>query len=180
MSDWRTYAKAASNTARRGRDSARSSARVYTEAARRTAERQGPEVRRGMSESVARSRRTAAAYAVVAERRARRAQLGRRLANALRDALIMGASIGVIWFVITRTGVQIPVTAVLIVIAILMVVRFGYALLSPRDTTVEGQAEAPADSPEDEDPQGRDLEDVLGSQDSRPSRARQPVRSRRH
>lgn len=156
MTDWRTYAKAASNTAKRGGASARRSAGVYTEAARRTAEQQGPEVRRSLEHSAARGRRTAAAYAVVAGRTARRAQLGRRLRAALRDALLMGASIGIIWFVITRTGVMIPPTAVVAVIAVLMVVRFGYALLGSRGQSADAEdADVDLEDHEDEDRERR-------------------------
>lgn len=132
MSDWRTYATAAR---RRGAD-ARAAADVYTRAAQRTARRQAPEVRDAVRRSRDDARRTAAAYTVVAGRRARRARLGQRLRNALRDALLVGVSLTVIWFVVTRTGVRIPLSAVLAVILVIMLLRFGYALLARTDTTV--------------------------------------------
>lgn len=141
MADWKTYARAARNTARRQGEDARRSASVYTRAARSTARRQAPEARAALERSGRDARRTAAAYAAVTSRRARRAQLGRRLRNALRDAVLVGASLGVIWFVITRTGVRIPFTAVAAVILVLMVVRFGYALFARTDTTVDGDNE---------------------------------------
>lgn len=141
MTDWKTYAKAARNTARRQSESARDSARTYATAARRTAARQAPEARRSMNESAQRARDTATAYAAVSRQRARRMQLGRRLKAALRDALIMGACVGVLWFVITRTGAQIPVPILLAVIAVLMVVRFGYALIARHDDIAQGVQE---------------------------------------
>ncbi len=137
MADWRTYAKAAGNTARKQGAAARSSASVYSRAARSTVQRQAPEAQRAIRRSRDGARRTAAAYTVVAGRRARRARLGQRLTNAFRDAVLVGASLGAIWFVITRTGVQIPFAAVAAVILVLMVVRFGYALLARTDTTVD-------------------------------------------
>lgn len=137
MADWKTYAKAAGNTARKQGAAARSSASVYTRAARSTAQRQAPEAQRAIRRSRDGARRTAAAYTVVAGRRARRARLGQRLKNAFRDAVLVGASLGAIWFIVTRTGAQIPFTAVAAVILVLMVVRFGYALFARTDTTVD-------------------------------------------
>ena len=67
----------------------------------------------------------------------------------MRDALLMGLSILVIWFVVTRTGVQIPITALLAVIAVLMLVRFGYALFARTDTTVEDDNLMGSERPDD-------------------------------
>lgn len=138
MADWKVYAKAARNTARRQApelaDQARRSARGsasraggYARAAGRAAEQSTRDSRKNL-------RRDAAAYAVVTGRTMKRAQIGRRLLHALRDAVLMGVSLLVIWFVVTRTGVQIPITAVLAVVLVLMVVRFGYALVGRPDT----------------------------------------------
>lgn len=136
MAEWRTYATAARNTARRRGADAREAASVYARAARSTARQQAPEMREAVQRSRDGARRTAAAYTVVAGRRARRARLGQRLRNALRDAVLVGVSLGVIWFVVTRTGVRIPVSAVFAVILVVMLLRFGYALLARTDTTV--------------------------------------------
>lgn len=137
MADWKVLAKAARNTARKQASSARSNAGVYSTAARNTVHRQAPEVSQSLRDSGTRARRTTAAYTAVAGRRVRRARLGTRLKNALRDALLMGVSIGVIWFVVTRTGIQIPVPVLIGVILVLMLVRFGYALFARTDTTVD-------------------------------------------
>ncbi|WP_205678827.1 hypothetical protein [Brachybacterium endophyticum] len=141
MSSWKTYARAARNTARRqapdlsrqARDSVRRSSQRagdYARAAGRAAEGGTRDSRRHLRERGVRYRRDAAAYTEVTRRHLKRARIGQRLLAALRDALIMGASIGVIWFVVTRTGVQIPITAVLIVVLLLMVLRFGWALFA--------------------------------------------------
>jgi hypothetical protein len=139
MSSWKTYAKAARNTARRqapdlarqARESARRStgrAGDYARAASKAADEGTRESREHMRERGRRYRRDAAVYTEVTRRRLKRARIGQRLLSALRDAVIMGASLGVIWFVVTRTGVQIPFTAVLAIVLVLMVVRFGWAL----------------------------------------------------
>lgn len=133
MADWRTYAKAARNTARR---QAPGAARAVRESAQSTAQRAGVYAKaasRAADESTRadrdRIRRTTVASAKVARERARSARIGTRLLHALRDAVLMGLSLFVIWFVVTRTGVQIPFTAVLVVVIVLMLVRFAYALL---------------------------------------------------
>lgn len=134
MSDWRTYAKAARSTARKQapdlRRQAESSIRRSTERAGGYARAAGRAVEGGTRDSRRRARRTAAAYSVVTARSLRRARIGERLVSALRDAVLMGVSIAVIWFVVTRTGIAIPFSAVLIVILLLMVIRFGWALFS--------------------------------------------------
>ncbi|MDO5663201.1 MAG: hypothetical protein Q4G40_10935 [Brachybacterium sp.] len=138
MADWRTYAKAARNTARKQAPDlarqARDSASRGSHRARDYARAAGRAVDGGTRESRERVRKDAAAYTVVAGRHLRRARIGTRVARALRDAVIMGLSLLVFWFVITRTGVQIPISAVLVVVLLLMVLRFGWALFaSPRD-----------------------------------------------
>lgn len=133
MADWRVYAKAAQNTARRQapgaaravRDGARDSAAkasVYARAAARAAD-QGTRADREQL------RRRSVATAKVARERARRANIVPRFLRAVRDALIMGVALFVIWFVVTRTGVQIPFTIVLVAVGVLMVARFAFALV---------------------------------------------------
>lgn len=177
MADWRTYAKAARNTARRQGADARQSAGVYAQAARRTAERQAPEVRRAAERTRDDARRTTAAYAAVTARRARQARLGQRLRNAFRDAVLIGLSLLALWFVITRTGVAIPLPAVAGVILVFMVVRFGYALFARTDTTVD-------DDNDLEGGFGERWERELDPRDVRPERdgrdePREPSRRRR-
>ncbi|MCS6711336.1 hypothetical protein JSY14_04630 [Brachybacterium sp. EF45031] len=98
---------------------------VYAKAAGRTARKQA-------AAGAAHARRDAAAYAVVADRHARRARLGVRLRDAVRDTLLIGVSLLILWFVITRTGARIPVTWVLAAMLVLVVVRIGYALMGRR------------------------------------------------
>lgn len=167
MADWKTYAKAARRTAERQGADARRSAAVYTQAARETARKQAPEAREALARSRAEGRRTAAAYSVIAQRRVARARLGQRLKNALRDALMIGGSILIIWFIVTRTGAPIPFTAVLAVIGVLMVIRFGYALLARTDTTVDedndlegGFGERWPSEPDRRGAEGRDAADI--------------------
>lgn len=191
MADWKTYAKAARNTAKRQAQSAsrasqdrrgtgssserphssssaprsRSSssgspgARTrqetprgrtlsggdYARAARRALGEGTRDSRESIRRSGARARKDAAAYAAVAERRMKKAQLGRRITAAFRDALLVGLSLFIIWFVVTRTGVQIPFTAVLVVVGIIVVLRFGWALVS--QFTGDKGASPPADDP---------------------------------
>lgn len=172
MADWKIIAKAARNTARKQASEAKAGAGVYTQAARNTAARQAPEVQRSLKESGARARRTTAAYGAVAGTRIRRARLGTRLKNALRDALLMGGSVAIIWFVVTRTGVAIPPSILIGVIVVLMVARFGYALFARQDTTVDDvNAWEDERSPED-DPADRSF-DPRGT-----AAAEEPVRSR--
>lgn len=139
MADWRTYAKAARNTARKQAPGAR---RAVEETARRSAERAGVYARaartaadEGTRESRGQLRRDAdqwrrrsSAAVTVAGRRAQKAQIGKRFLAAVRDALIMGAALFAIWFVVTRTGVQIPFQVVIGVVLAVMVLRFGWAL----------------------------------------------------
>ncbi|MFQ6483507.1 hypothetical protein [Brachybacterium epidermidis] len=188
MADWKTYAKAARNTARRqaqsasrpardrpdpadrnhprppsnrsGRDRARDDAPRrrtlstgdYARAARRALDEGTRESRDSLRRSSARARKDAAAYAVVAERRMRRAQVGRRVTAAFRDAVLMGLSLFIIWFVVTRTGVQIPFTAVLAVVGVIVVVRFGWALAAQFTTQHEAGPEDVDDEPREYEP----------------------------
>lgn len=132
VADWRTYAKAARSTARK---QAPELARLAQESARRSTRRAGQYTRaavraadEGTRDSRDSARRSAAAYATVTGRTLKRARVGERLLAAFRDAVLMGLSISVIWFVVTRTGIAIPFSPVLVVILLLMVLRFGWAL----------------------------------------------------
>lgn len=166
MADWRTYAKAAQRTAQRqGPEVARQirearersahsreaggslGARDYLRAARTALDEGTRESREGL-------RRDAAAYAAVTERRARagaehvrRMSLKRRLIAAGRDAVLFGLALFAIWFVLSRAGLMIPASALIAVIAVLMVVRFGYALLAKRDTTIGQNGQDPQEPP---------------------------------
>ena len=106
--------------------------RTYAKAARNTARRQAPDVGRAFQERRRDARRTAAATAVVAERRIREAGIWERLRAVVRDSALIIGSILVLWFIVTRTGAPIPLTAVLAVIGIILVVRVGYALIGSR------------------------------------------------
>ncbi|NMA77903.1 MAG: hypothetical protein GX960_11715 [Actinomycetales bacterium] len=188
MADWRTYAKAARNTARKqapeARDAAkRASGRAgdYVRAAGRAIEegrreddrpdgehrrdaapREGEEGRRpadperverpepaGGRESAGSSRRRpeddrtrtataqrptidgdrlrkdAAAYYTVASRRVGAANLGPRILRALRDALMIGLSLFIIWGVLAAAGIPIPFTTVLIIVGVIVAISFG-------------------------------------------------------
>lgn len=157
MADWRTYATAARRTAARqvadgtrrdGSRGRRDERDRDGEAPRNGASRRSPgmgeyaraagrALDEGTRESRDRARRNAAATYVVAGRRVRRARLGMRLRHAFRDAVLMGLSIAIIWFVVTRTGVQIPPSILAVVILGMMAIRFGYALVARHDTTLE-------------------------------------------
>lgn len=139
MADWRTYAKAARNTARKqapgakralGDTARRTSDRAgaYARAARKAADEGTRESRESFRRGQEQRRRTAAAAAVVAGRRLEEARIGKRLMAALRDALLVGGSLFVIWFVLKSAGIMIPVQVVITVIVLLMIVRFGFAL----------------------------------------------------
>lgn len=188
MNSWKTYAKAARNTARRqapdlarqARDSARRSserAGAYARAASKAADEGTRESRDHMRERGRRYRHDAAVYTEVTRRHLRRARIGQRLLAALRDAVIMGASLGVIWFVVTRTGVQIPFTAVLAIVLVLMVVRFGWALWTGLGLDADEE-----DPDEDEDGDAGADADAVSREyrhaDPREHPGREPVRER--
>lgn len=158
MADWKTYAKAARNTARRQarnaprrNDPPRSrslSMGDYARAGRKALDEGTRESRDSFRRSGERARKDAAAYAAVAQRRVEKAQLGRRITAAFRDAVLVGLSLFIIWFVVTRTGVQIPFSAVLAVVGIIVVLRFGWALVAqfrPRSESDLGTEEHDAD-----------------------------------
>lgn len=165
MSDWKNYAKAARNTARKqapdlARQAAQSAARS-SEKARGYTRAAGKAINEGTRESRENARKSAAAYAVVAERRAkagvekvRKMEMKRRLIAATRDAMLFGMALGVIWFVITRAGIQIPISALLGVILILMAIRFAYALFAKRDEII-GQEALPEEEADERAPRRR-------------------------
>lgn len=138
------------------------SAGDYARAARRAVDEGTRESRDSLRRSSARARKDAAAYAAVAERRVRKAQLGRRVAAAFRDALLVGLSLFVIWFVVTRTGVQIPFTAVLAVVGVIVLARFAWALV--------GQFTARRVADEDDAVPDRDMTPDDGGRDERRER----------
>lgn len=142
MADWKTYAKAARNTARKQAPEAR-------DAARRASDRAGGYVRaagkaidegrdEGRQERPApqtatserprvdgdKLRRDAAAYYTVANRRVTAANIGPRILRALRDALLIGMSLFIIWGVLAAAGIPIPFTTVLIIVGVIVVVSF--------------------------------------------------------
>src|SRR5699024_2269084 len=70
----------------------------------------------------------AAAYYEVASRRVAAANIGPRIMRALRDALLIGLSLFIIWGVLAAAGIPIPFTTVLIVVGLIVVVSFGSGL----------------------------------------------------
>lgn len=88
------------------------------------------------TETPARSfRDEAKIYAVVASRtaeragtRAKKAGVGGRIARAVRDALLIGGSLLVIWGVLYAAGLPIPFSAVLIVVGIIVLIALASGL----------------------------------------------------
>lgn len=77
-------------------------------------------------------RKDAAAYATVAQRRlrtaqgqAQRADLGGRILRALRDALLIGGSILVIWLVLHTAGIMIRFTVMLAIVLVIVIISFA-------------------------------------------------------
>ncbi|WP_193104814.1 hypothetical protein [Brachybacterium sp. FME24] len=185
MADWKTYAKAARNTARKQAPGARDAAKRatsragdYARAAGRAVDegRSGDDASRGddrsspdgarpprtdsptagtraprpdaRREGAGRSdtprtatqqrpavdtdklRKDAVAYYTVAERRMRSAQIVPRVLRALRDALLIGLSLFVIWLVLAAAGLQIPFTTVLIVVLVIVALSFAGGVYS--------------------------------------------------
>lgn len=89
-------------------------------------------------------RRDAAAYYAVASRRVERANVVPRIMRALRDALLIGLSLLVIWGVLYAAGIPIPFTTVLIAVGLIVVVSFGTGLYGQWRRSRE-----PQDAPED-------------------------------
>lgn len=191
MADWRTYAKAARNTARKQAPGARDAARRatdragdYVRAAGRAVDegwrederaprsehddraprgehddrtpRDQPRERRREDEprpatrqrpSGEQIRRDAAAYYAVASRRAEKANIVPRVMRALRDALLIGVSLLVIWGVLAAAGIPIPFTTVLIAVGLIVAVSFGTGLYGQwrRSRDALDEAEDPRD-----------------------------------
>jgi len=72
--------------------------------------------------------RDAAAYYTVASRRVSRVNIIPRIMRALRDALLIGLSLFIIWGVLAAAGIPIPFTTVLIIVGVIVVVSFGAGL----------------------------------------------------
>ena len=92
-------------------------------------------------------RREAAAYYAVASRHVERASIFPRIMRALRDALLIGLSLVVIWAVLAAAGIPIPFTTVLIAVGLIVVVSFGAGLYAQWKRSRErlDQAEDPRD-----------------------------------
>lgn len=171
MSSWKTYAQAARNTARKqapdiaraAEDSARrgtQKAGAYARAAGKAATEGTRESREKLAEDTAEARekfhqgsarvtKQAPVYGKVAWRHVKEAHIGTRLLHALRDALLMGGSIAVIWGVVSATGIKIPFSIVLGLILVLMVVRFGWALFGKGGRLDQEDAEEDCEVAED-------------------------------
>ncbi|MDN5899487.1 MAG: hypothetical protein L0H74_05405 [Brachybacterium sp.] len=176
MADWKTYAKAARNTARKQTPGAKDAARrasgqasAYVRAAgkaideghrpdetprspardgdggqERSASRRdtdgttrpadprpfAPGTATAPRPSVDRERlgKDAAAYYTVASRRVASVNIVPRIMRALRDALLIGLSLVVIWGVLAAAGIPIPFTTVLIIVGLIVAVSFGGGL----------------------------------------------------
>lgn len=92
-------------------------------------------------------RREAAAYYAVASRHVERANILPRIMRALRDALLIGLSLVVIWAVLAAAGIPIPFTTVLIVVGLIVAVSFGAGLYAQWKRSKErlDRAEDPRD-----------------------------------
>ena len=139
MADWKTYAKAARNTARKqGPDLA-----GYVRAAGKAIEAGvGEEPRTAGTDRPhpspddrplgERLQKDAAAYYTVAERHMKRANIVPRILRAIRDAALIGVSLLAIWAVLAAAGIPIPFTGVLIAVLVIMVLSAGVSLFSER------------------------------------------------
>lgn len=79
----------------------------------------------------------AAAYYTVAERRVRSAAIVPRILRSLRDAILIGLSLLAIWLVLAAAGLQIPFSAVVIAVLVIVVISFAtgmYSRFRHRDT----------------------------------------------
>lgn len=158
MADWKTYAKAARNTARKQAPGAKDAARrasgqasAYVRAAGKAIDeghRPDETPRTPSSSSTSSSsastsgtatasrpavdgerlRKDAAAYYTVASRRVAAVNIVPRVMRALRDALLIGLSLFIIWGVLAAAGIPIPFTTVLIIVGVIVVVSFAGGL----------------------------------------------------
>lgn len=159
MADWKTYAKAARNTARKQAPGAKRAvqreARAYAHGAQKVWDAKAADnVRRGAENaknSASESAKTMRAAAKVAGRRYRRANMTKRLLAALRDTSIIAVSLGAIWFVFSRI-IPIPVTWMLILLAVLVLLRIIAALM--QDAYEETDPDDPEGIPDEDLPEG--------------------------
>ncbi|HIY25151.1 MAG TPA: hypothetical protein H9837_12770 [Candidatus Brachybacterium merdigallinarum] len=169
MADWKTYAKAARNTAKkqapgvkqaaqRSVDDAGRRTRDYATAARNTLDKQAPGARESARATVDRSRE----YARSSQQRLRKVEIVPTLLRALREALLIGGSLFAIWGVLYLAGIPIPFTTVLIIVGVVVVFAFGGTVYAKFQRQREAAAE-PAD------PAEGDLDDDA----SAPPRSRQ-------
>lgn len=150
MADWKAYAKAARNTAKKQAPGVKEAVgrsvndgvrevRTYSRAASKVAGHNVHQGRESGQRSMREARKTMRATAVVAERHYRRSRIGTRLLRALRDASLMAMSVLAIWFVFSRVF-PIPFTAVAVIMAVLVVLRFGWALFHNEFEPADPQA----------------------------------------
>src|SRR5699024_12412538 len=71
-----------------------------------------------------------AAYDAVAARRVRSAAIVPRILRSLRDALLIGLSLLAIWLVLAAAGLQVPFSAVVIVVLVIVVISFATGMYS--------------------------------------------------
>ena len=161
MADWKTYAKAARNTARkqapgvkqaaqRSMDDASRRTRDYATAARNTLDKQAPDARESARATVDRSRE----YARSSQERLRRVEIVPTLLRALREALLIGGSLFAIWGVLYLAGIPIPFTTVLIIVGVVVVFAFGgtvYAKFQRQRGAVADPADGADAEPTDDD-----------------------------
>lgn len=138
MADWKTYAKAARNTARKQAPEARDAARRASDRAGGYVRAAGKAIDEGRDGNSSprtttserprvdgdKLRSDAAAYYTVASRRVTAANIGPRILRSLRDALLIGLSLFIIWGVLAAAGIPIPFTTVLIIVAVIVVASF--------------------------------------------------------
>ncbi|MGY5763986.1 hypothetical protein ACXET9_02135 [Brachybacterium sp. DNPG3] len=158
MADWKTYVKAAQNTARKQAPEVGRAAKESVEgAARRTgdyaraagkavegARREEPRDERDRLDQQERReradrderdsgskrsrfdagelRKDAVAYAAVAGKHAKQANIGGTILKAIREALLIGGSLLAIWFVLSAAGVPIPFSAMIVFVAVIVVI----------------------------------------------------------
>lgn len=115
---------------------------------RRPQQDRRPEQDRRPAVDTDRLRRGAAAYYTVAERRVRGAQLGPRIMRAVRDALLIGLSLFAIWVVLAAAGLQIPFSAVLIAVGVIVLISFGTSLYASSKRARDRAAADETDTPE--------------------------------
>ena len=132
MADWKTYVKAARNTARKQGPDVAGYVRAAGKALEAGAGEERPRTAHQERPLGERLQKDAAAYYTVAERRVKRANLIPRLLRAVRDAVLIGASLLAIWAVLAAAGIPIPFTGVVIAVLVIMVLSAGVSVFSAR------------------------------------------------